>query len=250
MGVRLDAGGHPDHDGLGGAELAGDVGEALDLLEGVDDDPPDAGVHRAAQLHGRLVVAVVADPGRVDAGTQRDGQLTVAAHVEAQPLLRDPAGDRGAEEGLAGVVDVVAAERVAEGLRPGAELALVEDERRGVHVGHQVRHRDAADVQHAVVVLARRRRPQRGHQRVDVLGLAQPHRRGAGEAAGRDVPAHIRSGAETPSRSRPLAITVRVATVSTRRASLTGWTGSSPCGSIRHSRVSYHLLNTEAVSSR
>ena len=34
------------------------------------------------------------------------------------------------------------------------------------------------------------------------------------------------------------------------RASLVGVTGSSPVGSIRHSLVSYHLLNTAAVSSR
>ena len=47
-----------------------------------------------AQLGGGLVVAVVADPGRVEAGPQRDGQLAAGADVEAEPLLGDPARDR------------------------------------------------------------------------------------------------------------------------------------------------------------
>ncbi len=45
-------------------------------------------------------------------------------------------------------------------------------------------------------------------------------------------------------------MTVCVACTRTRRASLVGVTGSSPIGSMRHSLVSYHLLKTEAVSSR
>ena len=43
-----------------------------------------------------------------------DGELAAGADVEVQPLLGDPARDRGAEERLAGVVDVVAGEGVAE----------------------------------------------------------------------------------------------------------------------------------------
>ena len=74
---------------------------------------------RAAQLVVGLVVAVVADPRRVEAGPQRDGELAGGADVEAEPLLGDPARDRRAEERLAGVVDVVAAERVAERRGPG-----------------------------------------------------------------------------------------------------------------------------------
>ena len=79
VGVRLDAGGDPDHDPHGRPELLGDLREALDLPGGVDDDPPHADLDGAAQLRGGLVVAVVADPGRVDPRPQRHGQLAVEA---------------------------------------------------------------------------------------------------------------------------------------------------------------------------
>ena len=102
--------------------------------------PTPASTARASSAHG-LVVAVEADPGRVEAGPQRDGQLAAGADVEAEPLLGDPAGDRGAEERLAGVEDVVRRERVAEGPGPGPEVGLVEDVRRGAVLGDQVGER-------------------------------------------------------------------------------------------------------------
>ena len=173
VGVRLHAGGDPHHH-LGGAlEVLGDLGEPLDLGEAVDDDPADAGVDGAAQLGVRLVVAVVADPGRVEAGAQRDGQLAAGADIQAQPLLVDPAGHGGAEEGLAGVEDVEGGERVAE--RPGAgpQVVLVEHVRRGHVLGDEVCHRHPADGQVAVDLVSRRR-PQRRHQGVGVAGLTQP----------------------------------------------------------------------------
>ena len=46
------------------------------------------------------------------------------------PSSCDPAGDRRAQERLAGVVDVAAREAVAEGAGPGAEVGLVQDVRR------------------------------------------------------------------------------------------------------------------------
>ena len=213
-------------------------GQPLDLVERVDDDPADAGLHRAAQLPGGLVVAVVADPRRVEPGPQRDGQLTGRAHVEAQPLLRDPARDRRAQEGLAGVVDVVVGERLPE--RPGArpEVGLVEDVRRGAVLGDQVAQVDAADLEGAVVGLAGRRGPQQRDEGVDVRGGTQP-----GRARGRSrrrAPAglvraghYIRSGAVTPSSRRPLAKTVRVASTSSSRARWIGAGSSSPMGSTR-----------------
>ena len=141
------------------------------------------------------------------------------------PSSRHPAGHRGAEERLAGVEDVVAGERVAERAGPGPEVGLVEDVRRGAVLGDQLGQRHPADLEDAVD-LARGRRPQ----------VARPARWGRRAGAARTGPAgrrrrapsrprgrpHIRSGAETPSRPRPLASTVRVAATSTRRASLTG----------------------------
>ena len=60
----------------------------------------------------------------------------------------------GAQERLAGVVDVVGRERLAEGAGAGPEVGLVEDVRRRAVLGGQVAHVDAADVEGAVVVLA------------------------------------------------------------------------------------------------
>ena len=65
--------------------VAGDRGQPVDLVERVDDDPADAGVHRPGQLGDRLVVAVQPDPLGGHAGGQRDRQLAAGAHVEASP---------------------------------------------------------------------------------------------------------------------------------------------------------------------
>ena len=99
------------------AGLRGERVEPVDLVEGVDDDPADPDLEGAAQLRHRLVVAVEADAGRVEAGTQGDGELAAGADVEAQALLGDPPRDGRAEERLAGVVDVVVGERLAERAR-------------------------------------------------------------------------------------------------------------------------------------
>ncbi len=182
VGVRLHTGGHPHHHRLRPGEracrdqLGGDLGEPLDLDERVEHDPSDALVHRSAQLGVRLVVAVVADPLRVEARPQRHRQLAGGAHVEVEALLGDPLRDRRAEERLARIEDVVLLEAVAEGSRPRPEVRLVEDVRRGVHVGDQVGQRQPADGQLARVVLVRRHRPEVRHERVGVGRLTQPGR--------------------------------------------------------------------------
>ena len=237
--VRLDAGGHPHHHLDGAAEVLGDLGEPLDLGEAVEDDPAHARVHGTAQLGVRLVVAVVADPARVEAGAQGDGELARGAHVEAEALLGDPLRDRRAQERLAGVEDVERGERVAERPGPGPQVHLVEHVRRGVELGDQVGHRHPADGQ-VTVDLVRRRGPQARHQLVGVVRLAQPG--GALEGAVGVRPSgfvgghrgdYIRSGAETPSRPRPLARTVRVAATSSSRARCRSVGSSSPIGSTR-----------------
>ena len=48
--VRFHADRHPDEDGLANAVVRGDLREALDLVERVDDDVPDAGVDRADEF--------------------------------------------------------------------------------------------------------------------------------------------------------------------------------------------------------
>ena len=78
-----------------------------------------------------LVVAVQADVRAGHAAAQRDRQLATGRGVDAQALLVHPAGDSGAEERLARVVDVdVGADRgegpreaLAEGPGPARKSA-------------------------------------------------------------------------------------------------------------------------------
>ena len=131
VGVRLDPGGGSHHDPCPDTPLGGQRAEPVDLGEGVDDDPADPGVERLGQLGDALVVAVQADPVQVDPGPLHNRELAAGAHVDAQSLLAHPAGDRGAEERLAGVVDVPAGERLGEGAGPGPQVGLVQHVRRG-----------------------------------------------------------------------------------------------------------------------
>ena len=62
VGVRLDTHGHAHHDGGDDPELGGDHRDALDLLEGVDDDSAHPVGQCRPDLRDALVVAVEADP--------------------------------------------------------------------------------------------------------------------------------------------------------------------------------------------
>ena len=147
------------------------------------------------------------------------------------------------QERLAGVVDVGAGERVAERAGPSPEVVLVDDVQRRAELARRGRRADTpATVEHAVAVLGDARRPQRG----------RPGRSGQPAADSQDGPRwpasacrapaswariYIRSGAVTPSRSRPRANTIRVASTSSSRARCTSVGSSSPCGSTRHDVV-------------
>ena len=107
--------------------LPATLDEALDLVEGVDDDPTRTELDSALELAQALVVAVEADPLHREPRPLRDEQLAARADVQREPLLGQPARDGRAQEGLAGVVDVVGGEGVAEGAPPVSEVDLVED---------------------------------------------------------------------------------------------------------------------------
>ncbi len=74
--------------------------EAVELVEGVDDDVADADLQRRGQLVGRLVVAVQHQPGGRHPGGQRHVHLAAGRHVEQQALLVGEAGHGAAEERL------------------------------------------------------------------------------------------------------------------------------------------------------
>ena len=219
----VHARGDADHDRGSSASAVGGVrgdgvGDAVHLDDRVDDDPADARVERAPDLRVGLVVAVQADVGPGHPGAQRDGQLAARRRVDPQPLLVRPAGHGGAQERLARVVHVDrgahGAERGREGLpvaaRPGPEVRLVEHVGGRAVLGGQRAQVHPADAHGAVG-------PDAGARRPDL-----------------PVEAHIRSGAPTPSRPRPLASTCRVASLSHRRVRCTSPSASSPSGVTRH----------------
>ena len=159
VGVRLDADGRPDQhrDGRAPGRDAGGAerDEPVDLVEGVDDDVPDARVDSQPQLGRRLVVAVQGDPLGGEAGGKRQRELVAAAGVQVQAVVGDPAGHLAAEEGLRRVVHVGAGEGVGEVLGPAAEVVLVEHEQRGAVGAGQLGRRQPAQVQLAVDPLGR-----------------------------------------------------------------------------------------------
>src|SRR5919107_3694868 len=119
---------------------------------------------------------MVADAARVEARSQRHGELARGAHVEAEPLLRDPTRDGRAEERLARVVDVVVREGLAKSAGAAPEVRLVEDVRRGAVLGDEVPQVHAADLERPRGVLAGGAAPQQRLELVDVRRHTQPGR--------------------------------------------------------------------------
>src|SRR5207237_8910902 len=170
---------------------------------------------------------------------QGNGQLASGRDVEGEPFLLDPARNLRAEERLACVVDVdVRTERLAKKSSPVTEVVLVQDVRGSVVLLGEIADVKATDGQHAIVAPLDRSRPDLWREGVDVGRHLQP--RGsvvstlgvAGTGRVR-VAAHIRSGAETPSRPSPFDSTVRVASTSHSRARCRSVGSSSPTGRTR-----------------
>ena len=142
---------------------AGEVGQPIHLLQGVDDVAAHPCGQPRAQLGAGLVVAVQADPLGGEPGRTGQCQLAAGAHVEAEALLGQPAHGGRAQEGLAreghraGHVAVGVGRLERRG--PGPEVSLVEDHGRGAVRGREVPDGPAADDQGACGITARRGRP-------------------------------------------------------------------------------------------
>ena len=107
--------------------------DAVDLVEGVDDDATDATFEGEPQLRDRLGVAVQHETFGREAGLQREAGLTAGGDVEEQALLRDESRHRSAEERLARIRDRIGAERRGVLATAFAQFVLVVDvERRAV----------------------------------------------------------------------------------------------------------------------
>ena len=181
----------------------------------------------------------------VDPGPLDHGQLAAGADVDAQPLLAHPAGDRGAEEGLGRVVDVPAGEGRRRRRGPGRAGPPRPARTPACRPGRRSRSTlIPATVSTPSASLLTLAAPQRGQQRVDVVGHRQPAGR-AGSDVGVDRAGDVGCGsradcarrAPTARRfsrcghggrvapARTVADTVTWSTSASRRArgSVTGW---------------------------
>ena len=153
VGGGADAGGDADQDP---ASLLQQSLAALDLVEGVEDQVPDTGPGREANLVVGLVVAVHVDPSGVEAGGQRQVQLAAGGDVHRQALLaKEPVGG-AAGKGLARVEDLEAIGQLGEGAEigagPVAHVVLGIDVGGGAELGRQVDDVAAPDLEVAAVV--------------------------------------------------------------------------------------------------
>ena len=112
VGRRLDPGGDPDQHALGTVEQPL---RPLDLVEGVQDQVPDAGVERVAQLALGLVVAVQVDAAR--ARSRRRAPCAARRRRRRRPTgpRRAAACRRPCRQGLAGVDHLEVVGALAEG---------------------------------------------------------------------------------------------------------------------------------------
>jgi hypothetical protein len=182
VGVRLDADRDPHEHRLHDPVVAGDAVEPGDLVERVEHHRADPGGHRLVQLGGRFVVAVQGDSLRRELGTQRDGQLATAAHVEREPFLGHPPGDLHGQERLGRVVHE---RRVAERRRvlgaAGPEVGLVHHEQGRAVLGRQLADVHPGEAHDAVGAALGAPRPDRG---VQLVQFVRSGRSGPGGVAG------------------------------------------------------------------
>ena len=193
--------------------------DAIELVEGVGDDAPDAPLQRQLQLGVGLVVAVEDDAAGREAGVERELQLAAGGDVEVQALVGHQAGHGTAQERLAGVRHRAGTER----------LAVLG--RRGPAVRSRSTRRAACRA-HAPARRGRRRRsPAVRRRRRLPCAAATPSRAGRRQTRrGGRVAAHdsgsssssssrdISSGACTPSTASALARPRRHASANQSRA--------------------------------
>ena len=216
--MGLDPGGdadeHPWHRARGGVQRI----QAVHLVEGVDDDPPDPLVDRHGQLDVALVVPVHHQAVGGHACVQRQEELTTGGHVYVHALLVGEPGHGPAEERLARICHPA-----TEGghclAAPRPEVRLVVDEQGRaelVRQGHEVATPD-----------------RRTTAPVDGRGVGQevrwerPGHQASVSPAGTSS-RHITSGAPTPRRSSATTNPTRAASTNHSLAWVMPSSTSSP----------------------
>ncbi len=152
VGVRVHAGGDPQHHAWGRADTRGGQHvEAIEFVEGVDHDVADLGFDRLAEFVAGLVVAVERACAGGHAGRHRHVQFATGGDVEQQTLVVGEAGHRPAQERLGGVDHPLGPERRDRLSAPSSQMGFVVDEQRRAVVLGQRLDRHAADLEPAVV---------------------------------------------------------------------------------------------------
>ena len=240
------------------AALRGDARRPGRSPRRVDDDPADAGVERARGSRRRTCCCRA---GRsAPAGTPARSATASSPPVQTsrlQALLGHPAGDRRAEERLAGVVDVARspsnASRNARGA--GAEVVLVEDVQRRAVLGGELADVDSPATVSTPSSLRRTPAAHRcGDQLVDVARARGSQAGAAVAGSAWRTPASCARTASHPLGRRdaeqvqPVGEHLAGGVVEPQPARCRSVTSSSPCGSTR--QVSYHRGSAPASSSR
>ena len=129
VGVRLNAGGDADENGLHDAGPTGRIGNPNDLLEGVDDDVPHAGSDGGLDLGHRLVVAMEGEVGARHTGAQSYGEFAAGGHIDPEALLGHPPQNGRGAQGLGRIGHLARAGScvgLIEGTSPRAGVDLIQ----------------------------------------------------------------------------------------------------------------------------
>ena len=223
---------------------AATVGDAVDLVEGVDDDPADPVVERRARSRRRSCCCRASRSA--PPGTPARSATASSPPVQTsrrRPSSRHPARDRGAQERLARVVDVGAAAQVGEGLGEASPERRAPGRgsrpRRGRRPACRTRAASSRDVDARRPSARRRRRGRRcAAHSGGTSALTSPRRpqpatgRGSPRRAGRrprGAQHYIRSGARDPEQVEAVGEHLtRVASLSQSRVRCRSVTSSSP----------------------
>ena len=194
VGVGLDAGRDPHAAPSGTQPVLGVQRlEAVELVEGVDDDAADAGRRgRGAARRRDLLLPCSTSRSAGTPAASATWQLAAGGHVEVHALLVGEPGHGPAQERLGGVGDAVA-ERGDRLAAAGPQVRLVVDEQRRAELVRPARATShAADAEPPVGA--------------DRRGVGQ---QAAAAAARPRVALTSTRARDTPSRSRPMASPMR-----------------------------------------
>ena len=104
--MRVDARRQSQINRLSLAQFASDLVQQFDLVERVDCDSPDIGIHRFAKLVAHLVVAVEVDLLRREIGCKSKCEFAASDDIDVESFVFNDFQDRGVGECFGRVLDI------------------------------------------------------------------------------------------------------------------------------------------------